>query len=284
LSKIQKLAVLCSLILSLILLSACYVYDEMPNPDSNQAQTELAPNDTPDTEIDDKHIRFVFTRVLEDPVAQWYEQVYEEAFMRLGYTFEMEHAPPERASTFTSDGIYDGEALRIYDYGDTHPNLIRVDEPLVQINFSAFSVNKDIKLTHWESVIESNYKVAYRLGTAKLEYKLVDNLTANRLIKSYNNKGAIDHLMEHSADIYIDVESYVYAYLKTESFEEQGYDQVIYNLGPIESVTGHAFLYKKHEALAPLLSNELKQMKSEGLMKAYFDELGLTPSDLNLHE
>lgn len=269
------------LVIIITLLIGCYPYN---NQGVENAQVPVIEEDNQSNQDStEQTITFVYTRPIDHPVSQWYFKVYEEAFMRLGYEFEFEFAPPERASTFTSDGLYDGESSRVSSYAETHANLIRVDEPVITVKFSAFSTKQYDNLRSWDDILQSDLVIAYRFGVAKVESNLVQKAPENRFVKTYSNESAIDRLVEGNADIYIDVESYVYSYLKSDTFSSKNYDQLIRNIGMIESDTGHAFLNIKHAELAPKLSQVLRDMKSEGLFQAYFDELGLEPTDIYIH-
>ena len=67
--------------------------------------------------------------------------IYDEAFKRLGIPLEMAVYSLARRSAMIEQGAIDGEASRIYSYADAHPELVRVEESVMNFTFSLFSTN-----------------------------------------------------------------------------------------------------------------------------------------------
>ena len=44
----------------------------------------------------------------------------------------------------------------------------------------------------------------------------------------------------------------------------------------METTTGHAFLHKKHRALAPKIATMLRKIKREGLFDRYWEKIKIT--------
>jgi hypothetical protein len=90
--------------------------------------------------------------------------IYVEAFRRLGMSMEYVQYPAARASAEADIGKVDGELGRVQDYGETHPNLVRVNESPLFFTVAAFAIDPAIKVNGWESLREKPYRVDYRLG------------------------------------------------------------------------------------------------------------------------
>lgn len=247
--------------------------DDIQAPTTNADHHE---NDQNHQNVDET-IVLSFTLPPEHKMSMFFKLVYTEAFSRLNLDFEVETLPPERASELANDGLIDGEVNRIYSYNETYTNLVRVDEPHNFIRFSVFSTNPDLEFNGWTSLENTNYKVVYRHGVQKAEVALPNYVKSENLMLGYSIENNIQRLLNGTADLYIDVENSVEAYIHSESYNN---DSEIYKVGVMEETSGHLFLHKKYKDLAPKLAEVLREMKAEGLFDDYVEELGMTQYDI----
>ncbi len=194
--------------------------------------------------------------------------IFTEAFKRIGKELVYKYYPVKRASLMADQGKIDGELARVYNYNQKYFNLIRVEEPVAYIRFSAFTT-ANIKLKGWESLINTNYKVEYVRGTKICEvnlHKVVDN---EKLSNITHWSQGLKKLLAGRTDVYVESERTVLDALKTDEFKNSG----IHLAGVMEEITIHAFLHIKHKDLVPKLSAVLKEMKEEGLFEKYGKEV-----------
>lgn len=92
-----------------------------------------------------------------EPLFQFAVLVYTEAFQRLGREFRYEVYPVKRCGVLANTGEVDGEPGRVRDYNQAFPNLIRVEEPIVDVKMTAFAVDPSINLNGWESLQGTDY-------------------------------------------------------------------------------------------------------------------------------
>ena len=194
----------------------------------------------------------------------WLEQIYREAFRRLGYGFEYLAVPTKRASVLSDQGQVDGEIHRVADYGSAHPNLVRVEEPHFAMTFAAYAKGQ-LHLNGWSSLKGSQYRVEYRAGVKRCESELPSLIPPERLAAAPSALLGLRKLALDRSDVFIDVEDVVEANLAGTEFK----GTPIHKAGVLEQVAVHAFLHKKNAALAPKLAATLAAMKREGLIEQY---------------
>ncbi len=206
------------------------------------------------------------TGTKESRQGAWLELIYTEVFNRMNMNLSYEGYPAARASIMSDSGEVDGEIHRVVSYGNSHPNMIRVEENHFSLNFSAFSFDDSIRLDGWESLKETDYKVEYRRGVALTAIELSKVVRPENLSEITNILFALKKVQGGKVDIYIDVESVVEDILVENSYlTESG----LKNVGIMESITVHCFLNKKNADLVPKIDEILRQMKEEGLIDKY---------------
>ncbi|MYM99109.1 hypothetical protein [Duganella vulcania] len=77
-----------------------------------------------------------------------------------------------RGAIEAESGKIDGEVGRAYTYGDKRPNLVRVDEPLVSFRVVAFTRIPDLKISGWDSLKGTSYRVQSRSGYSTFKARL----------------------------------------------------------------------------------------------------------------
>jgi hypothetical protein len=215
----------------------------------------------------DNQITLVTLKSQENPEGIFLNLVYTEAFKRLGMTFNYEQYPSKRASMMSDLGKADGELSRIYSYNETHPNVIRVEEPHWQSGFLAVATDPFIKLDGWASLAKTAYKVTYKRGIKGCENNLPNVVRPENLERVETNAQGLKKLLSGWTDLFIASEIDIVSDLQSDEFRHSGLQIV----GVMEKFTSHAFLHKKHKELAPKLAAVLKRMKQEGLVEGYWN-------------
>ena len=73
--------------------------------------------------------------------------IAKEAFRRIGVEIELPYLPTERSISAANDGLHDGELNRIAGMEKIYPNLIRVDESMMDFEFVGLTKNISMTLT-----------------------------------------------------------------------------------------------------------------------------------------
>jgi polar amino acid transport system substrate-binding protein len=192
--------------------------------------------------------------------------IYKEIFRRLEIKAEFRDYPAKRAGIEADVGNIDGEAVRPYQYGAEHPNLIRVEETLFPMNLSAFTANDSVPpLKGWDSLRGTNYKVEYRRGTRICERNLSEVVSKENLSDVTEPEQGLKKLVSGRTDVFIYDESSLLSLLQTPEFK----DSKIRFAGLMDSFYAYPYLYKKHAALALKMAEVIKAMKTEGLIEQY---------------
>lgn len=200
--------------------------------------------------------------------SHWVTLIYTEAFKRLGMPMQMAHYTLARRAALVDEGVADGETSRVYSYGNNKPNLIRVEESLIDLGFSLYTANPSVRLNRLEDLRATNYLVEYRRGILICENAMKEVAPAERISDVPTHQQGLKKLIAGRTDLYCDIDVNVLQELQTPEFKDAANNvRKVISVG--KAVPTYPFINKKHAALAPRLAAVLKQMKAEGLIEAY---------------
>ncbi|MDC8760960.1 hypothetical protein [Janthinobacterium fluminis] len=195
----------------------------------------------------------------------WLGLIYDEAFRRLGYGFELLGVPAKRASALADHGQVDGEISRAANYSHTHPNMILVSVSPISAQLTAFAIQPLVLQDGWDSLPRASLRIEYRAGVSTSEDELSRRIDSAYLSSVSTTVLGLRKLTFGRTDIYIDSEEAVeQATLKPEFQSTK-----IHKVALMTSLPVHAFLHKKNAALAAPLAAMLATMKREGRIEAY---------------
>lgn len=196
----------------------------------------------------------------------WLELIYREAFRRLGIQISVIALPTKRASVMADTGQIDGDLHRAHSYGDSHPNMVRVEFSHFPVTFYAYSKRKDIVLADgWDSFNHTSLRVQYILGSAIAGRELGRRVAPNQLSTVTDVELGLRKLELDRADVLIALDLNVEPLLPLPAFRRAGIHQV----AQLDQVPCYLYLEKRHAALAPRLAQVLAQIKREGLIEQY---------------
>ncbi len=243
-------------------LSICWIFSVIFIM-SLAGQTSLASNS--ENVFGNKKIVMVTSRPKSVPGGLFLDQLYTEAFKRLGITFEYKQYPPTRCIILSDSGEVDGEITRIDRYGKAHPNVIRVEEHHYTSGFLAFTMDESLVLDGWESLSNTDYNVNYRLGVKGAEPHLLRNVKPENIETVNTIISGLRKLVTGRCDVFVESESEIISFLTSDEFRQAG----IHVAGVMQQYSAHAYLHKKNRELVPQLEKVIKEMKSEDLLKQY---------------
>jgi len=184
----------------------------------------------------------------------FYDQVIIEAFRRIEQPVVISHLPTERSITNANLGITDGEFPRISGLDNIYTNLILVPEAIDDFEFVAFTWRDDIQLTDWDSC--KPYNVAIVRGWKILEANLAE---VKSLLRVKNQDILFSLLAEHRVDIV------VYSHFEgLEMIRKLGIESAWAIESPLAKRDMFLYLNKKHQALIPELTKQMRNMKLDG--------------------
>jgi polar amino acid transport system substrate-binding protein len=183
-----------------------------------------------------------------------------EAFKRIGIDVEVTAVPVERALINVNSGLDDGDVFRVAGAELTYPNLIRIPEKVLNLDFIAYSKLPGIQLRTWADL--QPYAVGYGAG-----WKIFERNVKN--VKEVTNTPSIHELF------YLLEKGRVDVILMDRWQGQLIVRQRAYQLKPIEpplaSVEMFMYLNKKHAALVPKVAQALRDMKADGSYKKIYD-------------
>lgn len=197
---------------------------------------------------------------------KWARLIYNEAFRRMGLQVELASINLARRAALAEEGAIDGEVARIHAFADAHPELIRVEESVMDFTFSIFSANPKLNAKKLEE-LPAGALVEYRRGILMCESSLKKIVPPESLSSITTTEQGIKKLQASRTDAYCDIDLYVIEALQTPELRGATGVRKLFDFA---SVPTYPYLYKKHAELAPRLAATLRQMKAEGLIAAYF--------------
>ena len=93
---------------------------------------------------------------------RWISRIYGEAFRRLGMPLRFVVYPTKRLSVMLASGEVDGEVWRAPDYAVAYPDLVRVDEAVVEGRFALYAAGSPARLERIEDLPAAHLRVQYR--------------------------------------------------------------------------------------------------------------------------
>lgn len=184
------------------------------------------------------------------------DDILREAVRRAGGKLRMVIAPSERGLVNANNGAVDGVSNRIAGLEKAYPNLVRVAEPNLAYEFTAFAKRplavKDWSdlaplrvglITGWK-ILEENVRAA-QIIRADEPGQLFELLAADRVdVVLYERRLGLHHVAAHGI-------------------------KGVHALEPaLARRDMHVYLNARHAALAPRLAAALREMKADGSYSA----------------
>ncbi|WP_295990048.1 ABC transporter substrate-binding protein [Rugamonas sp.] len=189
--------------------------------------------------------------------------LYASLFHRLGLQVQIQYIAAERGLLNSNSGVDDGEVARIAGIERLYPNLIRVPEAVMSYQMVVFSRGLHLAITGPASL--EPYDVGIVLGWKSLERAVTGTRS---LTKVGNGEQLFNMLAMGRIDLAV--------------FERQQGLNLIRRMGlkgiavadaPLIAGEQYMFLNKKHAALVPRLTAELRAMKRDGSFQRILDDV-----------
>lgn len=180
--------------------------------------------------------------------------IIKEMFKRIGHEVKIVHMPSERALANANEGIDDGDFVRISGIEKKYPNLVMVPEKVCDFEFAAFTKNRSITISTWESL--KPYNVGIITGWKILEANVVGTRS---LTKTRNDEALFDLLQNDRADLVLFDRIQGMAVIKKRQLTG------IRILEPLLAKKEmYLYLNRRHALLVPKLAAALQGMKRDG--------------------
>lgn len=183
----------------------------------------------------------------------FYPQLIHTLFSRLHRDVKTIHLPSSASIRNVSEGIDDGLIARIGGLEKKNKELLLVNEKVIDLEFVAYSSNKNIEIRNWDDL--QNYNIAYIRG-----WKIYDkNVTKYKSLQQVKKPAQMYSMLEKDRVDVILYQDIPGNYL----MKQLGY----YPHKSKQHLARHEmFIYmnKKHAELVPLMEAELRKMKQDG--------------------
>jgi polar amino acid transport system substrate-binding protein len=180
--------------------------------------------------------------------------IVPEVFRRIGVEAEaVRYSASERAMINANNGIDDGVAMRIKGLEKDYPNLVRVEEKLIDNEFVGYASRVRFATTGFD--VLRNYHVAYIIGWKVFE----PVLPAGDSVTLAKDAAQLFSLLEHDRADVILFERWQGAHI----LRERGIKAHLL-WPPLVSTEMFMYLHAKHAHLAEPAARALRAMKADG--------------------
>jgi polar amino acid transport system substrate-binding protein len=191
----------------------------------------------------------------------FYGVLTKEIFARIGIEAKVIRVPSARSIINANEGIDDGVIARTAGMEEKYKNLIRIPVSVVTFKFVAYSLDKEIQVTGWDSF--APYSVGYIRGWRIYE----KNLTKAKSVTIVNNAEQLFRLlMNGRADLIM------FEYYRGTWWNEHLNANAHIIGSPVAENEMFIYMHNKHKDLVPKITQALESMKKDGTYQRIKDE------------
>ena len=188
--------------------------------------------------------------------------IAKEALRRIGVGLEIIKLPVERALINANAGIDDGDLNRIAGLEKAYPNLVRVPEKMMDMDFVAFTKHVEIQTDGWQAL--KPYSIAIIKGWKILENKIPGEAT----VTLAEDAEQLFRLLEKDR-----VDLVLYSrWTGLACIKRHKLSRVRVLTPPLVTKEMFMYLHKKHKHLVPKIAAALRAIKAEGTYQRLFQE------------
>ena len=188
-------------------------------------------------------------------------ELARSAFERIGVKAQVHVLPPARALINANAGIDDGDVYRVAGIERDFPNLLRVTESVLDLEFTAYTMHPGIEIRTWADL--APYAVAYTTGYIYYDLHVK---SAREITKTDSIEQLFPLLEKGRADVIL-VDRWQAQWIA----RRHGY--VVRRIEPpLARVEMYMYLHKKHAALVHRVGRALAELKADGSYRALHDK------------
>lgn len=196
--------------------------------------------------------------------AGFFDRLVHALFSPLGYAVTVQKPPAERALMLANQGLDDGDGPRIsgLDEDGNYPNLVRVGEKLLDVDFRAFTLDPAIGVSGWDDL--AGFQVAIVTGWKILEQRLANH---PRVVK-VNDPERLFRLLKHGrTDIVV-----IDRFSGSEAAAELQMHAIRVLQPPLATEPMYLYLHRRHADLVEPVADALRAMKADGRYQQIYNE------------
>jgi len=180
-----------------------------------------------------------------------YVDLIKQAYKKIGYEVKIHTLPAKRSLLESNEGLaIDGEVVRALFIKDMLPNQIRVPVMLDQVDVSAFSKDKSIRIQGWESL--KGLSVSSILGFWYFSKQLKDRSVLTEVNDIHQ---ALSSVKENKTKVCVLLKN-----VGAQMIQEEKYQDIKLLEPPIESIPVYHFINEKHAKIVPKLAQAINEL------------------------
>lgn len=184
--------------------------------------------------------------------------IITEVYKKLGIDIVIIRLPGQQAQKNATSGIYDGEIMRIWTYGEEFPAVMRVPTPYYHLETMAFfKRNSGIEISSRSDLLQ--YRLLKILGV-----KHTENITSG--LSYVVNVDRTDKMMQLLAYGRADV-ALTNRIDGIASLRRLKLDNIVHLEQPLAVLNLYHYIHRRHQALVPRVDKLLQTMQSSGELK-----------------
>ena len=183
----------------------------------------------------------------------FYGELVKEIFARLKIDAKVIRLPSSRSIINANKGIDAGVIARTKGIDKKYTNLIRVPSSILTFNFVAYSLDKRINVTNWNSF--KPYSVGMIRGWRIYEKNVV---TAKRITKVTDAEQLFNLLLNKRSDLIL------FEYYRGDWWNKHLNAQAHIIGSPLAKKEMFLYMHKKHANLVPKITKIIEQFKQDG--------------------
>lgn len=190
------------------------------------------------------------------------DALVREYFGRAGVDVTLTALPFARSLINVDAGVEDGDPFRASGFESEHPNVIAVPEPMMDLDFVAYTLRADVQVRDWRDL--ARYGVAYVTG-----WKIFDRHAKNS--RDVTTVRALERLFPLLAAGRVDV---VLVDRWQGLWQARQAGIAAHALEPpLARVPMFTYLNRRHEALVKPLAAALAEVKRDGTWQRLYDQI-----------
>jgi polar amino acid transport system substrate-binding protein len=181
------------------------------------------------------------------------DRVLAEAFRRIGMEVDFVYTATAKSLADVNAGLFDAEINRIAGIEAQYPDLRRVTEPNMVMDFVAFS-SRDIPIDGWESLqdLDIGMVKGWKILETNTEgYPGVVKVPSEIELFRMLGRGRLD------VALYDLLTGYVV-------LGDLGLQNIAHLEPPLASLEMYLYVHRKHEGILPAIAGSLRAMKADG--------------------
>lgn len=198
--------------------------------------------------------------------AQSLVALLDEALRRIGYELNIVLLPYDRSLKMVEAGLVDGDLIRTSSIEAQYPALIRVSEPIFEIDLVVVSYAPIDLSAGWNAL--SGKSVGCLLGAKVIE----ENLPETAILTGVKTaKQLLNLLAQKRVDYAVMSRTFSQPFLGEPYLGDNGTGLVV-SEQPLTTVQNFTYLNERHAVLALRLADALRAMKKDGTFQRIIEQ------------